>query len=220
MRHEFATDLPKLGHREYIQGGSIFNDILETADRMLGKGWLQGLVITSFKLQRESFGNGRLILADTAQEGIDANAAFLAKSPERTVYAYYLDDGRHSRREEYDEESYYRVVHVGGQIEGEFVFPADRPRGDFVRAVVGANKRVHQKAECIGAALDHIQFLYLKGLDAVCLQHASEECRVRISNVSTQDRESEVWTINRVAVSGQSFKSEFRICYRGTKQVG
>jgi hypothetical protein len=108
-------------------------------------------------------------------------------------------------------------VHVGGRVAGEFIFPGGRPRGDFVRAVVGANKRVHQKAEGLGGPLDHIQFLYLKGLDAVCLLRAGEECRTRIDNVSIQDRHTEVWTINRVAVSGETFQAEFRICYRGTK---
>jgi len=219
MRHEVQSDLPKLGHRDYIQGGSIFNDFLDISDQLFAPEWLDGAVITSFKLQRESFGNGRIIIADTGLEDVDANAAMIAKSPSRTVYAYYIDDGRPARREPYDEESFYQAVHVGTGVDGEFRFPRGRPRGDFVRAVVGANKRVHQKTDRFGAPLTHIQFLYLKGLDARCLRRSRDEYRVVIANVSVQDRGSEIWTINRVAVSSEGFSSEFRICYRGTKDT-
>jgi hypothetical protein len=84
--------------------GRVF-EILETADRILGDGWLDGVVITSFKLQRESFGNGRLILADTAQEGIDAPAAGHAGMQigriERVEHAQHLvgiHDSHHPER--------------------------------------------------------------------------------------------------------------------------
>ena len=218
MRYEARSDLPKLGHRPYIQGGSIFNEILDVCDRFLGESWLDGVVVTSFKLQRESFANGRFVVADTAIEDVEANAAFVARSPTQRVFVHYFDEGRATRHEPYDEESYYRVVQLRPELGGEFVFPGGRPRADFMRAVVGANKLLHQKTEQFGAPLTHIQFLYLKGLDAVCLLRSAEECRVDISNVSVQDHPSEVWTINRVGVRGASFASEFRICYRADKQ--
>ena len=218
MRHEALSDLPKLGHRPYIQGGSIFNEILEHCDRFLGAGWLDGVMVTSFKLQRESFANGRFIVSDTAIEDANANATFVARSPALRVFVYYFDEGRATRQEPYDEESYYRVVQVSPDLAGEFIFPGGRPRADFMRAVVGANKLLHQKAGRFAAALTHIQFLYLKALDAVCLLRSAEECRVDITNMSVQDHPSEVWTINRVAVRGASYSSDFRICYRGAKQ--
>ncbi len=219
MRHEALSDLPKLGHRPYIQGGSIFNGILDLCDRALGVGWLDGASVTSFKLQRESFANGRFVVSDAAIEDVNANATFVAHSPALDVFVYYFDEGRATRHEPYDEESYYRVVQVSPELAGEFVFPGGRPRADFMRAVVGANKLLHQKAERFGAALTHIQFLYLKALDAVCLQRSVEECRVEFSNVTIQDHPSEVWTINRVGVRGATFSSDFRICYRADKQA-
>ena len=45
MRLEITSDLPKLGARPYIQGGSIFNGILEACDQALGPGWLQNIVV-------------------------------------------------------------------------------------------------------------------------------------------------------------------------------
>ena len=219
MRYETLSDLPKLGHRPYIQGGSIFNETLDVCDRILGPGWLDGTVVTSFKLQRESFGNGRFVVSDAPVDQLEANATFIAASPGRSVFAYYIDAGRDCRWEPYDEESYYRVAHLEATVEGEFLFPGNRPRADFIRAVIGANKLLHQKTSRFGAPLTHIQFLYLKGLEGVCLRPTAVESRVRIVNLSAQDRGSEVWTINRVAVHGESFNSEFRICYRAAKEA-
>jgi hypothetical protein len=219
MRHEVATDLPKLGHREYIQGGSIFNGMLDFADQRYGPDWLEGAVISSFKLQRESFGNGRILLAEAAVPDIDPHAALVVRSAGREIHGYYFDDGRSARREPYDEDSYFRVLRLGPGVGGEFVLPAERRREDFIRGIVGANKRVHAQSDTFGGPLTHIQFLYLRDLDAMCLRRAGEGCRLTISNVTTQDRGTEVWTINRVEVHGESFRSEFRICYRGTREV-
>ena len=219
MRYETPSDLPKLGHRPYVQGGSIFNETLDVCDRSLGPGWLDGAVVTSFKLQRESFGNGRFVVSDAPVDKLEANATFIAECPVHPVFAYYIDEGRDCRCEPYDEESYYLVTQITATVEGEFLFPGGRPRADFIRAVIGANKLLHQKASCFGASLTRIQFLYLQGLEGTCLQRAAEEFRVRIVNLSAQDRGSEVWTINRVAVHGASFNSQFRICYRAVKET-
>jgi hypothetical protein len=218
VRYEVPSDLPKLGTRPYIQGGSIFNEILAVCDRLLGPEWLRDAVITSFKLQRESLANGRFVVSDGAIEEVDANATLVARGPTRHVFVYYVDEGGETRREPYDEESYYRVVQIDPALRGEFILPRGRPRTDFMRGVVGANKLLHQKTDRFRAQLTHIQFLYLKSLDAVCLLNSAEECRLSISNASVQDHEAEVWTINRVAVHGESFRSEFRICYRAAKQ--
>jgi hypothetical protein len=219
MRSEFASDLPKLGHRPYIQGGSIFNEALDVCDRCLGPSWLQGAVVRSFKLERESVANGKFVVADTALDDVDAYATFVAHRPTGRVFVSYVDEGRPTRQEPYDEESYYRIVRVGGELDGECIFPGGRPRTDFMRGIVGANKRLHEKATRFGAPLRRIQFLYLKGLDAICVLRSSEEYRVRIGNLTVQDRESEVWTINQVAVRGETFESAFRICYRAARQT-
>lgn len=220
MIHEVASDLPKLGARDYVQGGSILNAILRLADEVIGPRWLEGTTIASFKLQRESTGNGRFRLADEPLDDQDgAHASFVAQRPGSRLHVCYYDEGRPTRREDYDEESYYRAVTVGGDLCGEFVFPGGRPREHFVRAMVGANKRVHEKAVGFGAPLKRIQFLYLKGLDGVALQHADAEYAVRIDNVSVQERDREVWTINRMAVTAPHVRTEFRICYRAVREV-
>jgi hypothetical protein len=217
MRAEFPSDLPKLGHRPYIQGGSIFNEILDVCDRCMGPGWLQDAVIKSFKLERESFGNGGFVVSDAAED-VAANASFVARNPRGGVYVHYFDEGRPTRQEPYDEESYYCLTRIG-DLEGEFVFPGGRPRADFMRGIVGANKLLHQKTTRFNAPLTHIQFLYLKGLEAACILRSAEEYRIGIANMTVQERESEVWTINHVAVRAASFSSEFRICYRAARQA-
>ena len=40
MRVEVPSELPKLGQRPYVQGGTIFNGILEVCDQALGAGGL------------------------------------------------------------------------------------------------------------------------------------------------------------------------------------
>jgi hypothetical protein len=208
-----------LGQRPYIQGGSIFNGILDVCDRCLGPSWLQDAIITSFKLERESNANGRFVVSDTVCGGAAPHASFVARRSTSRVFVDYFDEGRPTCREPYDEESYYRVVRLGRELDGEFALAGGRPRADFMRGIVGANKRLHEKTTRFGAPLTRIQFLYLKGLDAICVRRSAEEYRVRIDNLTVQDRESEVWTINRVAVRGESFESDFRICYRAARQA-
>lgn len=216
MRFEIPSDLPKLGERPYIQGGTIFNGIIDAFDCFLGPAWLDGASISSFKLEREAVANGRIVVSDTAGERA-ANAVLVVRQPAGPLHGYFIDAGIEARRIPYDEASYYRVVDVGSDLAGNFRFPGGRPRGDFMRAVVGANKLLHQKTDRFGGELQHIQFLYLKDLDAVCLQRVAEDYEVSITNASVQDRGHEVWTINRVSVRGATFVSEFRICYRAQK---
>lgn len=217
MRVEVPSDLPRLGQRPYVQGGTIFNAILEVCDAALGEGWLEGTLISSFKLEREAVANGRIIVSDTVEDGLDPNATFVARRPAGPLHGYFIDDGREAPRIPYDEGSYYRVLEVGTKLGGRFAFAGGRARADFMRGIVGANKLLHQKTDLFGCELAHIQFLYLKGLDAVCLRRVSEDYEVTIANATVQDRGSEVWSINRVEVRGGSFSSEFRICYRAQR---
>lgn len=219
MRFEFASDLPKLGRRHYVQGGTIFNGIAEACDRSLGPSWLDGAVVTSFKLEREAVANGRIIITDVSDDGLSPNATFAARRPAGSLHGYFLDEGIEAAGIPYDEESYYRVVDVSPALAGTFDFPGGRPRGDFMRGIVGANKLLHQKTDRFGCELLQIQFLYLKGLDAVCLQRVHEDYEVSITNATVQDRGQEVWSINRVTVRGLSFTSEFRICYRAQRRT-
>ncbi len=218
MYEERPSDLPKLGTRPYIQGGTIFNGIAALCDEMLGPDWLDGGVVTSFKLEREAVANGRLILTDAAATSLDPNSTFVLRRPEATIHGYFIDEGRPFRVEPYDEDSFYEVVEVGPDLRGEFVFGAGRPRADFMRGLVGANKLLHQKTTRFGAELTRIQFLYLRGLETNCLQRVAEEYRVAIANATVADRGSEVWTINDVSVRGASFTSKFRICYRAQRR--
>jgi hypothetical protein len=217
VRFEIASDLPKLGQRPYVQGGTIFNGIADACDRFLGPAWLDGLVVTSFKLEREAVANGRIVIADAADEGLEPNATFLGRRPAGPLHGYFMDDGVEAPRIPYDEGSYYRVLDATADLAGKFLFAGGRPRGDFMRGIVGANKLLHQKTDRFGCELLHIQFLYLKGLDAACLRNVREDYEVAIDNATVQDRGREVWTINRVAVRGESFNSEFRICYRAQR---
>ena len=219
MRCELPSDLPKLGHRPYIQGGSIFNGILDACDRSFGPTWLQDAVISSFKLERESVANGKFVLSDVKMASVEPNATFVARSPSKRIFVDYFDEGRPVRQEPYDEESYYRVVQLGSKLEGSFTFPAGRPREDFMRAVVGANKRLHQETTRFAAPLTRIQFLYLTGLDANCIVRSSQEYEVRIHNVSAQERGAEVWTMNHVNVRARNFSAQLRICYRAARQT-
>jgi len=217
MRVEVPSELPKLGQRPYVQGGTIFNGILEVCDQALGAGWLEGTTIPSFKLEREGVANGRIIVSDVSDDTIEPNATFVARRAAGPLYGYFLDEGRDVRSIPYDEGSYYRVLDISTKLEGRFAFAGGRPRADFMRGIVGANKLLHQKTDRFGCELQHIQFLYLKGLDAVCLCKVSEDYEVTIANATVQERGSEVWSINRVGVRGATFESEFRICYRAQR---
>jgi len=217
MRVEVPSELPKLGQRPYVQGGTIFNGILEVCDGAFGDRWLEGATIPSFKLEREATANGRIVVGDSADGGLDANATFLARLPAGTVHGYFIDDGRETPRIPYDEGSYYQALDVTPRLHGRFRFPGGRPRADFMRGVVGANKLLHQKTDLFGCELTAIQFLYLRGLDAVCLRQVKEEYELTFANATIQDRGSEVWSINRVIVRGVTFNSEFRICYRAQR---
>lgn len=217
MRVEVPSELPKLGQRPYVQGGTIFNGILEVCDQALGENWLEGTVIPSFKLEREAVANGRIVVSDVADDSLDPNATFVARRPTGPLHGYFIDDGREAPRIPYDESSYYRVLDINPKLEGRFAFAGGRARADFMCGIVGANKLLHQKTDRFGCELAHIQFLYLRGLDAICLRRVNEDYEVTITNATVQDRGDEVWSINRVNVRGGSFGSEFRICYRAQR---
>ena len=217
MRVEVSSELPKLGQRPYVQGGTIFNGILDVCESALGKSWLEGATIASFKLEREAIANGRIIVSDVADEGLDPNATFIARRQAAAIHGYFIDDGLETQRVPYDEESYYRTIEFTPRLQGRFHFAGGRQRADFMRGIVGANKFLHQKSDLFGCPLTAIQFLYLRGLDSLCLLRIAEEYEVSIANATVQDRGSEVWSINRVGVRGASFESEFRICYRSQR---
>lgn len=218
MYEERASDLPKLGSRPYIQGGTIFNGIAALCDEVLGPQWMEGGTITSFKLEREAVANGHLYLSDAPLTSLNPNATFVLRQPQSTLHGYFVDEGLPFRVEPYDEDSYYQAVQVEPDLRGEFLFPGGRPRTDFMRGLIGANKLLHQKTTRFGAPLDRIQFLYLKGLETVCLQEVSEPYRVTIANATVADRGAEVWTINEISVRGESFTSQFRLCYRAQRR--
>ena len=217
MRHERASDLPKLGAREYVQGGTIFNGLLAVCDEIYGADWLRGARIPSFKLERESTANGRFVIDEAPIRDLTVNATFHARSREREIHAVYVDEGREFRREPYDEERFNQPLSVGTDLSGEFVLPAPRPRADFMKGVVGANKLVHQKADRFGGELKKIQFLYLKDLSGDCLLACDEELRLTICNLTVKETEREIWTINRVTVAGTRHSSELRLCYRAQR---
>jgi hypothetical protein len=210
-------DVPFLAQRPYIQGGSIFNAMLDAGDQTLGPGWFDDAVVTSFKLQREVATNGRFVIADHSFDDLDPHAVLVARTATGRVYIASVDEGRPPPRVPYDEEGYYEVVQVEPDLRGEFALRAPRERADFMRGVVGANKYLHQKTSRFGGALKQIQFLYLKDLAAACVLRTAEPLRLAIANLTVQEHEREVWTVNRVAVDGQSFASEFRLCYRAAK---
>ncbi len=219
MYEERASDLPKLGNRTYIQGGTIFNGIADLCDEVLGPEWMEAGTITSFKLEREAVANGRLFLSDAPLASLRPNTTFVLRRPQSTLYGYFTDEGLPFRVEPYDEDSYYQAVHVEPDLHGEFLFAGGRPRSHFLRGLIGANKLLHQKATRFGTPLDRIQFLYLKGLETVCLQKVGEPYRVNIANATVADRGTEVWTINEITVRGESFTSQFRLCYRAQRRA-
>lgn len=213
MIREFASDLPKLGSRPYIQGGTIFNGILDACDAEFGPGWLAESKIDSFKLEREAGANGRIIVSDEPI-AVEANATFLAQANGRAIRGAFIDDGRPWRIEPYDEDSFYRVREIGAALSGRFVLPAGRPRADFIKGIVGANKRLHQEARTFSAPLSKIQFLYLKGLEGTCLGCVDAELDVEITNLTCKEADGEAWSINQIAIAGGDFHSRFRMCYR------
>lgn len=217
MRREVVSDLPKLGAREYIQGGTIFNGVIAAIDAAFGSDWARDVVVSSFKLERESVANGRIVTTD--EPGIDGspNAVLVAKGPRGTIHGYYFDEGKAFRREPYDEESFNLPLRVGTDLSGEFDLPNGRPPVDFIKGVVGANKLVHQKCDRFGGELKKIQFLYLKDLDLRCLATTQGGCHLSITNLTVKETASEVWTINRVAVTSGSWSSELRLCYRAQR---
>ena len=214
MIRETASDLPKLGERPYIQGGTIFNGVLAACDAAFGPGWLAAARIASFKLEREAVANGRIIVADEAITGVELHASFLAESGERRIRGGFVDEGGAFRREAYDEESFHRPLEMGADLEGTFALPGGRSREDFIKGVVGANKRLHQQTTRFSGPLAKVQFLYLKGLAGACLAAGDGDTHLRISNLSVKEAGAEVWTINQVAVERGDFRSDFRICYR------
>lgn len=217
MRAEIESDLPKLGAREYIQGGTIFNGALGALDREFGPGWLEGAQISSFKLERESTGNGRFLVTDEALENISPNAIFIAKRPDKTVTIAYTDEGRPFRREPYDEESFNRPVRIGDDLTGQFLLPASPDRNDFIKGVVGANKLLHQQCAGFGGPLQKVQFLYLKDLDPAPLLSVGLEASLEIRNLTKKVTDEEVWTINQVSVSLSGRETRFRLCYRAQR---
>lgn len=214
MIREFPSDLPKLGSRPYVQGGTIFNGIVAGCDAAFGPEWLVGARIASFKLEREATANGRIVVADEALAGVDANATFLATAGDRQLRGAFIDEGKPGRTEPYDEDSFYRIVELGEELGGKFVLPGGRPRVDFIKGIVGANKRLHQVTRSFSSPLERIQFLYLKGLDGECLRRSGEEMQVDITNLSAKEVDGEAWSINHVDVAAGDFRSAFRICYR------
>jgi hypothetical protein len=215
--HEARIDLPTLGKRTYLHGTSIFNAMLVACDTHLGEGWLAGSKISSYKLIRESHRNGRFVVSDLPVEKLDASASLNAQSGTSRVFAYFVEEGRGATPEPYEESDYYQVVDIRPDLSGEFVLPANRPRGDFIRGVVGANKELHQKASHFTSPPKAIRFLYLKDVDGDCLPAVGPEYRVQINNLRVQDHEKEIWTINRVQVFADGFRSSFRICYSASK---
>jgi len=217
MIRESASDLPKLGERAYVQGGTIFNGIVAACDAAFGADWLAGARIASFKLEREAVANGRILVGDEPIAGVDLNATFLAESAGLRIRGGFVDEGADFRREPYDEEAFNHPLEIGTDLRGVFALPGGRPREDFIKGVVGANKLLHQKATQFGAPLTKVQFLYLKGLAGECLAAAAPETTLRIVNLSVKESGDEVWTINRVDVERDGFRSDFRICYRARR---
>jgi hypothetical protein len=213
MRREVRLEIHKLGAREYLQGGTLFNAMLEACDSVWGPAWLTDASITSYKLIRESLASGRFVVSDEPLENLNANAALVGRTGQSRIFVYFVDEGLTTGRIPYDEEQYYRPLRVGDDFSGEFVLPAHKSRADVIRGIVGANKLTHQKASCFGAKPKNVRFLYLKDLDAVCLRAYDEEFQVRITNLTVQKHGPDLRTINRVCITASSFTSEFRICY-------
>jgi len=220
MQRELCIDLPKLGARAYLQGGTIFNGMLDACDQTLGADWLTPGIHMSFKLEREACSNGRFVVSDAPIASLIPNATFTAKNGRLPVFGYFVEEGRQPDCEPYNEEQYNRPLVIQPELSGEFVLPANRPRADFIKGLVGANKLLHQKVERFGGELQKIQFLYFKGLEGVCLLECAPELRLVITNRFVEEREAEVWTINHVAVHAPSFTSELRLCYRARKLRG
>ena len=219
MIREIPSDLPKLGERAYVQGGTIFNGIVAACDAAFGPQWLAGGQIASFKLEREAVANGRILVADEPLAGVELHATFLAETAIGKIRGGFVDDGRDSRREPYDEESFNRPLAIGTDLDGTFVLPGGRAREDFIKGVVGANKLVHLRTNRFATPLTKVQFLYLKGLDAACLAPATEDTTLRIANLTVTESDAEVWTINRVDVERAGFRSSFRLCYRARRSA-
>ena len=217
MIHEVSSDLPKLGEREYVQGGTIFNGIVAACDEAFGPQWLPAAEISSFKLEREARANGRILVGDEPLGDLDPHATFAARCDGRSVHGVFLDEGAAFRREPYDEESFYREIEAGDDLNGVFELAGAEPSRDFIKGIVGANKHLHQRTTLFGGSLQKVQFLYLKGLAGACIAQAAEVDRVRITNLTVKEVDSEVWTISRVDVERSGATSSFRICYRALK---
>ena len=216
-QHESRIDLPTLGKRTYLHGTSIFNAMLDACDAHFGEGWLAGAKVSSYKLIRESHSNGRVVVSDLPVEKLDASASLNAQTPTSRIVAYFVEEGRSTTAEPYEESDYYQVVDIRPDLSGEFVLPANRPRDDFIRGVVGANKELHQKASHFSSPPKAIRFLYLKDVDGACLPAFGPEVRLQINNLRVQDHEKDIWTINRVQLLADGQRSSFRICYSASK---
>jgi len=219
MRQQLSIDLPRLGTRNYVQGGTIFNGMLAACDRVFGSDWLAPTTTLSLKLEREATTNGDFVVADEPITDLDPNTTFTAKGP-RNLYGCFLEQGRETVREPYDEEQYNRPLEIRGDLSGEFVLPGPRPRADFIKGVVGANKLLHQQSDRFGGPLQKVQFLYCRGIEGSCLLTGTVDLHLTISNLFVEERGPEVWTINRVSVSGPGVRSDFRLCYRALKPQG
>jgi hypothetical protein len=211
---DFRIDLPRLAQRSYLHGTSMFNAMLSICDQQLGAGWLETAELPSFKLIKESTGNGRFVISDEPQADVGASATLVARAAGAHVYVNFVEEGRDAKREPYNEEAYYHVVHCGDRFDGEFVLPLAGGRDDFIRGLIGANKLLHQRNTHLGGGSKKIQFLYLKSIDGRCLSHTNEACRLTIENLTVQRLPSEVRTISCVTMSAGDFSSAFRICFR------
>jgi hypothetical protein len=216
-QYESRIDLPTLGKRTYLHGTSIFNAMLDAGDAHFGAGWLAGAKISSYKLIRESHSNGRFVVSDMPVEKLDASASLNAQTSTSRIFAYFVEEGRGATAEPYEESDYYQVVDIRPDLSGEFVLPANRPRADFIRGIVGANKELHQKASHFSAVPKAIRFLYLKDVEGDCLPDVGPEYRLQINNLRLQEHEKDIWTINRIQVFADGFRSSFRICYSASK---
>lgn len=219
MRQQLSMDLPRLGPRHYVQGGTVFNAMLEACDRSFGREWLTPKTVLALKLEREATTNGYFVVADEPITDLDPNTTFSAKGP-RNLFGCFVEEGRETPREPYDEEQYNRPLAIRGDLSGEFALPGPRPRVDFIKGIVGANKLLHQKSERFGGPLQKIQFLYCRGIEGICLLANDAELHLNIANLFVEERGPEVWTINRVSVTGPSFRTDFRLCYRALKSQG
>lgn len=131
------TDFPFVGPRDYLHGTSILSGFLGLLDR---EGTVQ---VKRIKFQRPATSNGEMVLDDSGGDpaGADANVSFIGLTNGKRWRGAFTERLRPvGRRMQVD----YRISEFKAADFGGSCRIAAQGREELVRALVEANKRIHE----------------------------------------------------------------------------